>query len=435
MAKKIYVLDTSVCLTDCNVFYNYGINDIVIPLKVLEELDKNKHRQDVPGSNARRVIRFLDNLRKRGTLQKGVRIAKRKGLLSVQGYTKEILPKEFNIRIPDNEIVAVALTTSKTVPHRKVIMVSRDINMRIKCDALGIACEDYEPTQIVKSKDSLYTGFEEVLVDEQIIDKFYNDEPVFLRKEDARLYQNQFVMLISNSNNKKTGLARFVDYKTPLIKVRKRKKDLFGMKPRNKEQDCALNILLDTNVPVVSLIGKAGTGKTLIALAAGLEQILTTENYKRMVVLRPIQTVGKDLGYLPGSKSEKLKPWIAPIEDNLRYMIGDKMKLEEYMDHGIIEIEAIAYIRGRSISDAYIIIDEAQNLSIREVKTLITRVGERTKIILTGDIEQIDNAYVNDITNGLTHVVEKLKEHHVAGHVTLIKGERSEVATIAAKVL
>ena len=211
------------------------------------------------------------------------------------------------------------------------------------------------------------------------------------------------------------------------------------MKPRNKEQAFALDLLMNPDIPVVTLVGKAGSGKTLCAIAAGLEQVVEKSSqtqYKHLIVSRPIQPLGKDLGYLPGTLEEKMNPWLAPIQDNLRFLMGnDKATLEQYMMQGMIEIEALTYIRGRSISDAFIIIDEAQNLTSHELKTIVTRVGENTKIVLTGDIEQIDNVYVDATSNGLTHAVEKLKKFALTGHVTLIKGERSEVASMAAKYL
>ena len=215
-------------------------------------------------------------------------------------------------------------------------------------------------------------------------------------------------------------------------------KGIWGVKPKNKEQFFAVDLLMDPNVPIVSLIGKAGSGKTLLALAAGLAQVLEPnhEKYRRLVVSRPVQPVGKDIGYLPGTMEEKMLPWIAPIQDNLRFLMGnDKETVQMYVDSGAIEIEALTYIRGRSISNAFIIIDEAQNLTTHELKTIITRVGEGTKIVLTGDIEQIDNVYIDATTNGLTYAVEKFKEHDLAGHVSLVKGERSRVATLAAKIL
>jgi len=249
-------------------------------------------------------------------------------------------------------------------------------------------------------------------------------------------------MLVSNANEKKTALARFVTYTSPLQRLIKFNKGVWGVRSRNKEQQFALDLLMNRDIQLVTLIGKAGSGKTLCAVAAGLQQtvddfmIKGEPHYNRMIVSRPVQPLGKDLGFLPGTMEEKMKPWLTPIQDNLQFLMGnDKTTLEMYLERGRIEIEALTYIRGRSISNAFIIIDEAQNLTSHELKTIITRVGEGTKIVLTGDVEQIDNVYVDETTNGLTHAVEKFKKFELAGHVTLEKGERSKVATYAAKYL
>jgi len=441
MAKKIYVLDTSVYLTDARSIYSYGNNDIVIPLKVLEEIDSHKKRQDIVGVNARSIIRTLDCLREKGNLHKGVRIARGHGILSVKGYDKSLLPKDLSPTHPDHIIIATALTekvnqdSEKT--KRKVVLVSRDINMRVICDSLSLPCEDYVHSQAVESAESVYSGFSEHLVDDQIIDQFYDKEEIFIEEGEKTFFPNQFIMLISNANEKKTALARFVNYSLPLLPVGHYKEGVWGIKPRNKEQVFAVDLLMDPSLAILTLVGKAGSGKTLCAIAAGLAQTLDKDStYKKVIVSRPVQPMGKDIGFLPGTMEEKMKPWLAPIEDNLQFLMGnDKETLQLYMDKGAIEIEALTYIRGRSISNAFIIIDEAQNLTNHELKTIVTRVGEGTKIVFTGDIEQIDNVYIDETTNGLTNAVEKFKQHDLSGHITLRKGERSKVATLAAKVL
>ena len=436
MAKKTYVLDTSVYLTDANAIYSFENNDIIIPLKVLEEIDKHKTRQDGVGAQARAIIRIFDELREKGSLYKGVRLGKGKGIISCKPYDPEDLPTSFDKKNPDNQIIGVAITERKENPKRKVIVVSRDINMRVKCDALGIPAEGYLAGQVVGSTNDLYTGFTQYLVDDQIIDQFYDGKDVFVEKEDIKLFPNQYVMLVSNANEKKTALSRFKYYSKPLCRVFDGQGWDWVITPRNKEQSFAMDLLLDEFVPIVTLIGKAGSGKTLAAISAGIQQVLEGKMYSRLIVSRPVQPMGRDIGYLPGSMEEKMRPWLAPIRDNLQYLMGnDKIMMEEYMTNGTIEIEALTYIRGRSISNAYIIVDEAQNLSRHELKTIITRVGENTKIVLTGDIEQIDNVYIDETSNGLTYAVEKFKEHEIAGHVTLIKGERSKTATLAARIL
>ena len=333
------------------------------------------------------------------------------------------------LKISDNQIIATALSEMEENPNRKVVVVSRDINMRVKCDALRVMTEDYQVEQVVARSDDLYSGTADLLVDEQVIDDFYEGKEVHL--SDKGLFPNQFVMLISNSNPKKAALTRYIDENTPVKKVKN--SPAWETKPRNKEQQYALNLLMDPDVPVVSLIGKAGSGKTLLALAAGLEQTLGKSTYKKMVVTKPVEPVGKDIGFLPGTLEEKMMPWLAPIQDNLQFLMGDdKMTLDLYHEKGQIEVEAMTFIRGRSISNAFIVIDEVQNMTQHEIKTVLTRVGEGTKIVLTGDIEQIDNVYIDATNNGLSYVVERLKEENITGHVTLMKGERSKVATIAA---
>ena len=437
MAKKIYILDTCVYLTDADSINAYGNNDIVIPLKVLEEIDKHKKRQDGVGANARKIIRVLDELRSKGSLRKGVRLGRGKGIARACPYETSTIPSVFDIKNADNEIIGVALKEQEQNPKRKVIVVSRDINMRVKCDALGLPAEEYVDNKVVESLDFIYTGFTSHLIDDEIVNQFYDGKDTRLDPVEIKINPNQFIMLVSNSNDKKTALAKFVDYNKPLLKVGDYgKRGIWGVRPRNKEQSFALDLLMDTEVPIVTLIGKAGCGKTLLAIAAGLEQVIENKTYRRLVVSRPVQPLGKDIGFLPGTLEEKMAPWLAPIEDNLKFLMNnDRTTLEMHVEQGLIEIEALTYIRGRSIANAYIVIDEAQNLTSHELKTIITRVGENTKIVLTGDIEQIDNVYIDETSNGLTYAVEKFKEHDIAGHVNLQRGERSKVATLASKIL
>jgi|TARA_R110002020_G_scaffold72542_4_gene186640 PhoH-like ATPase len=441
MTKKFYVLDTSVYLTDSRAIYSYGNNDIIIPLIVLEELDNCKKRPNGIGLNSRSIIRILDDLRAKGNFQKGIRIKKGAGMIYTQAPDLSLLPIGYSNSVPDHHIIASALTLSSNNPSKKVIVVSNDINLRIKCDAVGIPSEGYKTENVINQSSELYGGFTKLLVDDQIIDRFYAGENIFLENatdDKAELYPNQFVMLVSSSNEKKTAITRFVDENIEFKKIPQYKEsDGWGIAPKNKEQNCALELLLDKNIPVVSLIGKAGSGKTLCAIAAGLQQIMGQEsNYNRLIVSRPVQPMGKDIGYIPGTIEEKMAPWLAPIQDNLRFLFGDdNLMLESYMEKRIIEVEALTYIRGRSIQNAYIIIDECQNLTRHEIKTILTRVGEGTKIVLTGDIEQIDNVNIDETTNGLTYVIEKLKDSDITGHITFIKGERSKVATLCAKTL
>jgi len=441
MAKKSYVLDTNVYLTDAHCFKKFGRNDIILPIKVLEEIDKHKKRQDGVGANARHAIRLLDELRARGNLHKGIRIGKGLGIIRAVSSDVSLLPPTMDRRDADNIIIASALAEQKQFPNRKVAVVSLDINLRVRCDAIGLDCQDYSENQVIKEKASFYSGFMKHLVDDEEIDRFYAGDEIFIEQDAAHVFPNQFVMLVSSLNEKKTALAMFIDHNKPLRKTTEYKRGIWGVTPRNKEQTFGLNLLLDPDIQVVSLVGQAGCGKTLLAVAAGLEQTIdltgrTEPRYKKLLISRPIQPMGKDLGYLPGTMEDKMSPWIAPIKDNLLFLMDDdKDAMEMYFSKGVIDIEAITYIRGRSISNAFIIIDEAQNLTAHELKTIITRVGENTKIVLTGDVEQIDNIYLDERSNGLTHAFERLKPYGLAGHVKLVKGERSKVATLAAKVL
>lgn len=440
MAKKFYVLDTSVYLTDSSSIYSYGNNDIILPLVVLEELDNNKKRPNGVGINARSFIRILDKLREKGQFQKGIRIRKGSGLIFTVAPDLKELPIGYAPDIADHQIIATALTVQREHPNKKVVVVSNDINLRIKCDAIGIDAEAYATENVIEKGNDLYSGFTKVLVDDQIIDRFYSGESIVLSEvsdEKIKPYPNQFIMLVSSSNEKKTAITRYMDHIRPLKKLPEYKDGGWGITPKNKEQNFAMDLLLDPDLPVVSLIGKAGSGKTLCAIAAGLEQVMGEDpSYNRLIVSRPIQPMGKDIGYLPGTLEEKMVPWLAPIQDNLRFLFGnDNLMLESYMEKGIIEVEAITYIRGRSIQKSFIIIDECQNLTQHEIKTILTRVGHDSKIILTGDIEQIDNVNIDEVSNGLTYVIEKLKPYDITGHITFLKGERSKVATLCAQVL
>ena len=447
MAKKNLIIDTNVFLSDSECFEKFENNDLFVPIKVLEELDKHKTRQDSVGFHARQSIKRFDALRASGSLSKGVRLGKGLGVLrfvKAEELAVEELPQGLSHKSSDNLILAAALAIKGQHPKRKTIVVSQDVNMRVIADALGLLTEDYISSQVVSSRDVIYQGFVKFLVDDFMVEEFYDKQDVWLYEEDAAeqgivLYPNQYVMLVSVENEKKTAIARFVNWNTP-VKPLVRRDDTFswGVSPRNKEQKCGMDLLMDDDIPFVSLIGRAGSGKTLMAMAAGLEQVLGLEKgrYNRIIVSRPVQPLGKDIGFLPGTMEEKMAPWMKPIFDNMQFIMGsDRTMLDMYLEKGVIEIDAITYIRGRSISDAYLIIDEAQNLTAHEVKTILTRVGENTKIVLTGDIEQIDNVYTNETSNGLTYAIEKFKESTLSGHITFKKGERSKLATEASKLL
>lgn len=461
MNKKTYVLDTNVLLSDPNSIFSFEEHNVIIPLIVLEELDNHKSRQDEVGKNARVVSRSLDELRQKGSLFKGVNLAQDGNLKVVTIGQEQVdaLPIELKAKGPkvDNMIVAFMLHYKKT--NHDAILVSKDINVRLKCDSLEIKCEDYLKLRITNDPKKFYRGVEVIELPDESIDQFYRDGELYL--PDEVLDQNQFfpnqIIVIKNVLDGKTtrsAITKFSSDDKPLLPIAKIEQ-AFNLKPRNKEQSFSLDLLFDQNIKLLTLVGPSGTGKTLLAIAAAMAQLKgigDVPRYEKLIVTRPVQPLGRDIGFLPGTLEEKMEPWIAPIRDNINFLMGkkspgrrrlsddQKKNGDEYylalmQERGLIEIEAITFIRGRSIPNAFIIIDESQNLSMHELKTIITRVGDNTKIVLTGDIEQIDNVHVDAYSNGLTYAVEKFKEYPIAGHVTLIKGERSELATIASKIL
>jgi len=434
---KTIILDTNVYLTDNMSLFSFGKNNIAVPTIILDEIDRHKHRQDTAGLNARIINRTLDQLRSKGSLMTGVPLGKGKGKLFAAQYDPRYMPTGMDVEDSDNKIIATALRLK--IEGHAVAVVSRDLNMRVKCDSFGLECYDYQPTQAVESIETLFDGAAEIIVPDQMIEDFYSPEGnVLLPKQKKELYPNQYLLLRSNKDNKKTAMCRFKNYATPLKKVYTYK-DIWGLTANNKEQKYAMDLLFDKDIQILSLTGQAGTGKTLIAAACGLEQVLHSTKsqggYDKLIITRPVQPMGRDIGFLPGTLEEKMMPWIAPLRDNLEYLFGDKTALDMHMEQGVVEIEAMTYIRGRSISNAFMIVDEAQNLTAHELKTIITRVGHGTKLVLTGDIQQIDNSYVDAVSNGLAHAVEKFKKYDISGHITLYKGERSKLATLAAEIL
>ena len=433
---KTLILDTNVYLTEANALFSFGRSNIAIPTIILDEIDNHKHRQDTAGLNARTMNRVLDKLRLKGSLLTGVPLGSGKGKVFVAQYDPRYMPAGMSPNDSDNKIIAIALRLK--MEGQDIAVISRDLNMRVKCDSFGLECYDYQPQQAVKSIDKLYDGAATVVVPDQLVEDFYANKEVFLPEQKNKLYPNLFLLIQSDKDVKKTAIARFTTYEMPLRKVFTYK-DIWGLSANNKEQKYAMDLLFDPDIQIISLTGQAGTGKTLIAAACGLEQVLHSNKsqggYDKLIITRPVQPMGRDIGFLPGTLEEKMMPWIAPLRDNLEYLFGDKTALEMHMEQGVVEIEAMTYIRGRSISNAFMIVDEAQNLTAHELKTIITRVGHGTKLVLTGDIQQIDNSYVDAVSNGLTHAVEKFKSYGISGHVTLYKGERSKLATLAAEIL
>ncbi|MBN2643851.1 MAG: PhoH family protein [Desulfuromonadaceae bacterium] len=437
---KKYVLDTNVLLHDPQALNKFEDNDVIIPITVIEEIDTFKKDLNEIGRNARHVSRQLDQLRSKGNLTQGVPLPNG-GTVTVWLATEEQfskLPPQLNISRADNRIlaIAVALKASCSCP---VIFVTKDTNLRIKADALGMEAQDYRSDKV--AIDELYTGTKELLVPATEIDRFYGQG--FLDFTDEGLFPNQCLTLIDETNPSHTALVRYHQEEAKLKPLPKLAKDgVWGIHARNREQHFALDLLLDPAVQLVTLVGIAGTGKTLLAIAAGLEKTADEGQYSRLLVSRPVFPMGRDLGFLPGDVEEKLAPWMQPIFDNVELLLGSveergkrKRGYKELVDMGLMEIEPLTYIRGRSIPTQYMVVDEAQNLTPHEIKTIITRAGEGTKIVLTGDPYQIDNPYVDASSNGLTYVVEKFKEQPIAGHVTLTHGERSGLAELAARLL
>ncbi|MBO8162227.1 MAG: PhoH family protein [Brevibacillus sp.] len=443
--KKIYVLDTNVLLQDPLAMFTFQDNEIVIPAVVLEEIDAKKRYMDEIGRNARHVARLLDSLRNPGHLHQGVQLDTG-GVVRVELNHSSIhrLQKQFHEMTNDNRILAVALNLHEEEnlsPHpRPVILVSKDALMRIKADALGLRAEDYLSDRVVREDSSIYSGYEKLSAASEVIQAFYAGRRLPIRKffPNRSFYPHQFLIIKDELNPSISAIGK-VDAECKMLEMLLVDDDpVWGIKARNAQQRMAFELLLNEHIPLVTMTGKAGTGKTLLALAAGLLQIEDLQMYKKLLVARPIVPLGKDIGYLPGEKEEKLRPWMQPIYDNLEYLFntkkaGDLDKILAGM--GSIQVEALTYIRGRSIPEQFIIIDEAQNLTKHEVKTILTRVGEGAKIVLMGDPEQIDHPYLDESNNGLTYVVEMFKNEKLAGHIRLEKGERSVLAQLAADLL
>jgi len=431
---KTYVLDTNVLLHNPEALFAFEDNKVVIPLQVIEEIDNHKRRQDEVGRNARVVSRTLDGLRQKGRLSDGIDLPQGGSLrIDIEHYDLSRLPPSVDRSKTDNFLLAVALHLHQDSSNN-VTLVTKDLNLRIKADVLGIQTEDFYNDKV--DYQQLYSGAGELEVSSEELDQFYRDKELKPRPS-WTAYANQFFVLKSQDNPSQSALARFSQAR--LLPLRHGKTVSFGIKPRNKEQQFAAELLLDDEIKVVTLAGPAGTGKTLLALAAGLEKVLEQHFYSRLLVTRPVMPMGEDLGYLPGSKEEKLRPWMQPIYDNMEFIFSTSEDPRGLQDHlretGVLEMEALTYIRGRSIPKQFIICDEAQNLTPHMVKTLITRVGEGTKIVFTGDPEQIDHPYLDSSSNGLSYMVEKFKGEELMGHVSLVKGERSQVAEMGARLL
>lgn len=442
---KTFVLDTNVLLHSPVALDVFDDNQVVLPMAVLEELDKFKTQSSELGRNARESIRKLDALRAGGKLSKGVPLANG-GTLRVL-VTPEIEKAGLEEDTPDNALIRLAYWLGRQ--GERVIIVSMDINVRVKANAIGLDTEDFEHEKV--NFDELYSGYAEAVVPQDVVERLYDGQ--VLSSVPTKCYPNMFLELSSADNTDMKAIARVFPDGT-LAEINLAIDSVYGIQSRNVEQRMAMELLMDPAVSIVTLVGQAGTGKTLLAIAAGLHLVQREHLYDRILVSRPIVPLGKDIGYLPGDKEEKLSHWMEPIFDNLDYLLrkhqpdlppagakkqpkllSPQERIRQLLDTDILELEALTYIRGRSISKQFIIIDEAQNLTPHEVKTVISRAGEGSKVILTGDPYQIDNPYLDASSNGLTYAAERLKELPIHGHVTLRQSERSQLAAAAAKYL
>ena len=437
--RKNYVLDTNVLLHDPKAIFKFEDNDIVIPIYVIEEIDKFKRDTSERGRNARHITRALDALRaENGSLAAGVPVGTdgtlRVDVPAARPKVKSALDPHSN----DNAIMQTALDLRDSKPDVPTIFVTMDVNLRIRADSLGLSVESYENMAV--QPDDMAPGYVDIVVDNTAFEEFF-ERGTLKDPQVEGLQSNLCVMLTDANSPKRTALGRYRRSENSIRALQVPREGVISVRPRNREQSFALDLLLDDSVRMVSLIGMAGTGKTLLALAAGVKRVVEDGTYARLLVSRPIVPLGRDLGYLPGDVEEKLGPWMKPIFDNLEFLLvsGGRRRglrgFDELLQSGQIEVEPLTYIRGRSFPQQFVIVDEAQNLTPHEVKTVITRCGEGTKIVLTGDPNQIDNPYVDSAPNGLSHPVERMRNEELVGHILLTKGERSELANVAAAKL
>ena len=436
--KKNYVLDTNVLLHDPQAIFRFEDNNVIIPIYAIEEVDQFKREGSERGRNARSIARVLDGLRDRGgSLSKGVPLDSG-GTLRVAVPTKRLeLPSAIDHTAMDQAILQTAFDVRENDGGRPTIFVTMDTNLRIRADALGMVAQTYENQRV--EVDQLASGMIDADFDGEAIDAFFRDGRI-PAKEPAPA-ANTCLLMRDRTNPSHTALGRYDAAKRSILSLRVPREGVMGVRPRNKEQNFAFDLLLDESIRLVTLVGKAGTGKTLLALAAGLKRTVEDGAYTRMLVSRPVMPLGRDIGFLPGDVDEKLNPWMQPIFDNLEFLFsaGPSRKgpraYAELLESGQIQVEPLTYIRGRSLPQQFIIVDEAQNLTPHEVKTIITRSGDGTKIVLTGDPGQIDNPYVDSASNGLTIAAERFRGEKLSAHIVLAKGERSELAELAANVL
>lgn len=433
--RRKIVVDTNVILFDALAIMKFHNSDVHIPISVIEEVDRFKRDPGENGRNARQFSRFVDTLREKGSLAQGVPLESNDTMMYISlDFQMSGIPVELDQEKADNRILATAMSLQKQFPRTQVELITKDINLRIKADVMGIDARDYEPDG--NSQEDLYEGYQEIELSAAQIDTFFREKRFV---PDMKLLANQYVIMKDASNPNHSAIGRYSFADKAIVPVLQQANGIWGIHGRNVEQAFALDCLLNDEILFVSLVGKAGTGKTLLAIAAGLHKTLDEGVFQRLLVSRPIFPMGRDIGYLPGDIEQKLNPWMQPIFDNVEFLMGADKKAagraQELINQGMLNIEPLTYIRGRSIPKQYLIVDEAQNLTPHEIKTIITRAGTGTKVVLTGDVYQIDNPYVDSANSGLTYAVEKFKGHAIAAHVTLTKGERSALAELAANIL
>lgn len=437
--KKLFVIDTSVLLYDKSCIENLSGNDIVIPLIVLEELDRFKSREGILGENSRYFNRLLDELREKGSLYNGVHLEELDLTIKIESNNSWKGLTNLDTNSNDNLIIATTnflnKENSENKKYEKVILITKDINLRVKCDAINLLANDYYADYEFLIDKNPFTGIKQIEAESHLIANLYSNKHITLNKipEVNSICENECVV-IKSIEDSSSGLAI---RKNNILQLALSKQEILkktGIEPKNKEQIFALNLLLDENISLITMTGVPGSGKTYLALMTALKEI-EKENKKRIIFTRPIQTVGKDIGFLPGTLNEKMAPWLSPIVDNFRNQFGDMTYFNLMMEKGIIDVAPLSYIRGRSFNDAIIIVDEAQNATVHELKTVITRTGKNSKILLLGDIEQVDLPYVNKFSNGLTIVTEKMKNEKLVGHIHFEKGYRSDLANAAARLL
>jgi PhoH-like ATPase len=435
--KKNYVLDTNVLLHDPHAIFRFEDNNVIIPIYAIEEVDQFKREGSERGRNARAIARLLDELRDRGgALSKGVSLESG-GTLRVAVPSKRLeLPSAIDHTAMDQAILQTAFDVRENDGGRPTVFVTMDTNLRIRADALGMVAQTYENQRV--ETDRLNSGVAEAEFDGDEIDTFFRDGRISPREPHP--VPNTCLLLRDRANASHTALGRYDATKRAIVSLRVPRDGVMGVRPRNKEQSFAIDLLLDESIRLVTLVGKAGTGKTLLAIAAGLKRTVEDGAYTRMLVSRPVMPLGRDIGFLPGDVDEKLNPWMQPIFDNLEFLFSSGARkgprvYAELLESGQIQVEPLTYIRGRSLPQQFIIVDEAQNLTPHEIKTIITRSGDGTKVVLTGDPGQIDNPYVDSASNGLTVAAERFRGEKIAAHIVLAKGERSDLAELAANML